>query len=295
VLMLVLLAGAVAAAWLVSEARYYDPRAAVDLLADIRRQGLGSYWPDEPSENWYLVYGPQGRAVGWSVERRVGRADGGFAGARIEEYDGVLSIERWQLDDSAATGEYRADQWQFRNVRVSGRPVKVSVKMPATEIQLTAGGVGVLRSDGERKVSAEASDPPANYIPEGLSNLAIYQAALKGRKTEFLLIQNSAAISGKSVVFTPLRVKPVGGRVVELDLGNYVKTIAFDETGRMVRSADSQGGQDAQWMELSTAEAVASRFPRARRYLRPTTAPAEPETQPATREAEDNGGMKTED
>jgi hypothetical protein len=72
--------------------------------------------------------------------------------------------------------------------------------------------------------------------------------------------------------------------VIELDLGRAVKTVTFDETGRMVRSSLAD-----QWTELSTADEVVKRFPSARRYLSATTAPAEPETSPATREADDEG------
>lgn len=289
--MIALLAGSVALAWFVSAARRHDPQVAADILADIRQKGLDAFWGDEPFENWCVIYGPDGKAVGWYVERRLRMEDGNFVGTRVRELGGELSIERWMLDNQARTGKYQGDQWQLQRVRVSGRPVQVSVKLPATEIYLAGETLTVRRTDGRRKIEAQTQQVPANYIPEGMTNLFLYQAALKGRKTECAMVINARAFAGREIEFTRYRVAPAGGRVVDLGIGQSVETITFDETGRKVRSGDVTGSY---WEERTTAREVTTEFPRAKRYLQPTTDPAEPETQPTTREAEGEGNLQGE-
>jgi hypothetical protein len=268
-LMMALLAGSVGIAWWLAESRRFDPQAAGEILAGIRQRGLPALWGDELVANWYIRYRADGKPVGWSVAKRQKYQGGGYAGSRIEQYGDLFSIQTWALDDTAGTGKCEAVRW-----RLPGRAGQMPAQLESTKIGFGNGRLDVIQAQGSFAVKALAPLPD-DYIPNGLADLAVYEAATRGRKAVFSVLPDGKALARGQANFTRLRVTPEAGRAVRLDLDDpdeELEIMTFDETGRllMVSYPESQSR-----LEASTAKGVAKLFPFAARYQqRATTAPA---------------------
>jgi len=277
VLMLVLLAGSVGAAWLVARARHYDPQVAVDILADIRAKGLHSFWSDAQVENWYVVYNQAGRRAGWYVDRRRRMPDGTFAGERVRVYQGRLTEESWKLSDDAR----RSKCWVTFYPSVlplAGIEKRLILSLENGKVEKT---VEVRYRGGPQPKSLGPVPAPKEYVPDGLADLALYQAAVRGKKTVFVAVPHSD-LSLDAINFVEVLVRPLGGRVVVQQYAAATQTTAFDKDRTPVKITYSTG----EFEQLSTAEEVVKLFPAARLFLTSPGTPATSPSAPAPIEAE---------
>jgi hypothetical protein len=274
-LMMALLAASVGVAWWLAASRRFDPQAAREVLGSIRKRGLPALWGDQLAANWYIRYRADGKPVGWHVAKRLRLQGGGYAGTRIEQTGDLFSIQTWALDDAARTGNYESRRWRWRTLSLPGRTVRMPVPSDTTEIGFGNGRLDVIQAVGNRAIKASAPLPD-DYIPNGLTDLAMYETAAQGRKTIFPILTDGQAIANGQVNFRTLRATPEGGRVVRRNLDDAEEEVMiFEETGRPLKISYPQSGGR---LEASSAEAVGKIFPDARRYQqRETTAPA---TQP---------------
>lgn len=270
-LMMALLAGAVGIAWWLSESRHFDPQAASEILAGIRQRGLPALWGDKPVENWYMLRRTDGKPVGWSVSRRIRSQGGGYAGTRIGRFGGLFSEQAWTIDDAARKGQYVSRQWQWQPVVQPGQNAARRLALPSTKITLQNGEVTVVRADSFRAVKAVAP-APQDYIPEGLTDMVMYECAVQGRKAIFRILADDQAIISGQVAFAEIRVTPEGGRVVRREFDDSQEIMVFEETGGLLKVTYPQSGV---WEEASSAEDVVRIFPDAKPYQKMTaTAPA---------------------
>ncbi len=187
-------------AWLIARSRSgHADRAQAALvangtqvLAQIRNQGLDHHWPGDevPRERWYLVYGG-GRVKelrGWRAARHWREADGTHRELQLNFPSGVW--EYWQLNGDGTRGLYEAGQ---------ATPVPGSPRLEtATTTRITLrDGRAELRQYGPDGAVSEV-DVPANYVPEGMLDLACLIAALRGGEAQFRLILNSDPPDGKT-------------------------------------------------------------------------------------------------
>lgn len=274
-LMMALLAASVGVAWWLAASRHFDPQAARQVMGGIRKRGLPALWGDQLAANWYIRYRADGKPVGWLVAKRLRLQGGGYAGTRIEQTGDLFSIQTWALDDAARTGNYESRRWRWRTLSLPGRTVRMPVPSDTTEIGFGNGRLDVIQAVGNRAIKASAPLPD-DYIPNGLTDLAMYETAAQGRKTIFPILTDGQAIANGQVNFKALRATPEGGRVVRRNLDDAEEEVMiFEETGRPLKISYPQSGGR---LEASSAEAVGKIFPDARRYQqRETTAPA---TQP---------------
>ena len=273
--MMALLAASVGVAWWLAASRHFDPQAAREVMGSIRNRGLPALWGDQLVANWYIRYWADGNPVGWLVVKRIRRQGGGYAGTRIEQNGDLFSIRTWTLDDAARTGKYEARRWQWRTLSLPGRIVRMPVQIDTTVISFGDGRLDVVHAVGNSAIKSSATLPD-DYIPNGLTDLAMYETAARGRKAIFSVLSDDKAMARGQVNFTALRATPEGGRVVRRNIDDSEEEVMiFEETGRLLKISYPQS---AGWSEASTAEAVGKIFPDAKRYQqRETTAPA---TQP---------------
>ncbi len=267
-----LLAGSAGVAWWLSASRRFDPQAASAVLADIHKRGLPTFWGDQPAENWYLRYRADGMPVGWQVAKRIRREGGGYAGAQIEQYGDLLSIRTWTLEDNARTGQSESKRWLWRPINMSGRVVPMPALVASATSTFGNGKLKLVQVVGNSQITASPALPD-DYIPSGLTDLAMYETAALGRKAVFSLLADGAAPAPGLANLQALRVTPEGGRVVrrQFDDSGEDEVMVFEKTGRLLKISYQSGGR----LEASTAEAVGKIFPYAKRYQRQqTTAPA---------------------
>lgn len=275
VIMLMILVAAVGAGWWLAMSRHSDPQTARDVLADIRKRGLRAIWGDEPVTSWYIERRADGEPVGWRFEARVRLADGRYAGTRVQRLGAKEYVESWILDDTACTGQYQAMDYTL--IRRPGQKSPVRRVDAKTVIALNNGQVNMQRRSGQGML-AGAALAPANYIPEGLTDLVLFETAARGQKTTYQFLSNSESIQRSKLLFAAITAEPEGKRVLRTSLGKAGQIMTFDEAGQVLRTTTPGSGG---WSERSTAEIVAKIDPDARVFAQftPTTAPT---TMPAT-------------
>ncbi len=284
--MLAVLVAAVGAGWWLSASRKLYPQVALDVLADIRKRGLRETWGDEPVTNWYIIRHADGRNVGWRFVKRIRREDGRYLGISIKQSESGGSVESWILDDSASNGKYEGTEYKYILLRGPGKARRIKQATPKTLIVLKNGQVRVERS-GAGGLTAGVGQAPANYIPEGLTDMVMFETAARGQKTSFQTLVNRLAIQHEKLRFLPITATAEGKRVVRAKLGKNETLLTFDEAGNLLRQSSPDSPV---WFEKSSAEIVTKAFPKAKRYAQaaPASAPASaPTTTPASSPAED--------
>jgi len=287
-IMLVILVAAIGVGWWLSVSRLSDPQAALEVLGSIRGRGLRAIWGDEPVTSWYIEHRSDGVPVGWRMVTRRRREDGRYVGMQVRRRGSMISEESWWLDDAARTGEYAAKE---SLIQLSGQRVQVIRRNPETGIKFSEGQVTVRRAAG-RLMRTASGKAPDNYIPKGLTSLVMFEAAARGQKTTFSMLENSKAFVGRKLDFLAISAAPEGRRVIRADFGNVSKVMAFDEDGQLLRTSYPKFGL---WSEKSSAAIVASTFREAKLYGQPTpaTTPAldgdtDETTQPANAPPDDS-------
>ncbi len=272
-LMMAMLAGSVGVAWWLSESRHYDPQTASEILGGIRKRGLPAFWGDELVESWHMLRREDGNPVGWSVSRRLRHQIDGYAGTRIRRVGNLFSEQAWAIDNAARAGKYVSRQWQWQPVSVPGQNTARRVALPTTEITLHKGEVTVVRADAFHEVTA-STPAPEDYIPEGLTDLVMYETAIQGRKAIFRILADDQAIIRGRVAFAAIRVTPEGGRVVRRDFDDSQEVMVFEETGGLLKVTYLQSGVRE---EASSAKDVVRIFPDAKPYQKPAAPATHPD------------------
>ena len=164
--------------------------------------------------------------------------------------------EQWTLNAHITKGEYRAG-------RVQGGFLSTT----ETVIALKDGHVRVEQPEFGRS-EAEA---PANYIPEGVVELAWYLTARGGEPGRFRMVFNEMPPSGGRVQFGQMLVEEIvrsadGWQVeVRSRMGGPEETVSFDNGGRIIRR-QRHGGDVVE--RPAAPQEVAAAFPGAAGILR---------------------------
>jgi len=257
--MLGILLLSVAVAWWFVRARGDDVRRGEDIIRRIRGNSLEHYWTDAPEVLWYLARSSSGRIV---ALRRISRAPvaEGAADGITEGYEGAntlyrlrgtrlfpLNQEWWRISTGATRGSYRGPAQKRGFIW--------------TEIYLNDGRIRVDQI-GPRALTAETT-VPGNYIPEGLSLLAVRLVAAEGKPASFRTIINQHAIVDGYVPFAKVTMAPdkQGKVVAEMtDLqGKNASVYTVDEAGRITRIVER--GDNGPDFRLVPEEEVRENFP----------------------------------
>lgn len=233
-----------------------------ELIAELRRLRLETWWPHEPFEQWWLRT-TEGKVSGFSVEfRRLlpdGRYQGGQLAVQIDRGIEQMYISQWTLTADAGQGLYTG---QSRLSTPDGRGGDIQA-----EIRMTPKAIEVVQLiGGARLTSSDAR--PANYIPEGTMDLLASLVAQRQHSARLLFISDSRPPRGNrpdyiTYTVTFLQARSDGTRTVEVSFdGRASELITFDASGQPIR----RRGEDWQERRLS-AEEVARHFPQARQLL----------------------------
>ncbi len=197
-----------------------------EILDQIRTRRLSSWWSDEPVEAWYLIRNVNGNTEGWQLVTRQFE-DGVFFGSIEVHRPKTIVYEQWEINDGATEGKY------IGQGRIDGQPVK-------TVTTLSDGRVYVNSTAWPQKVSSAA---PPNYVPEGLTSLVIYLAAVGAEPVICRSIIDSAAIIGSRVHFFTSRIEPEGPQSARVTMAGIdsVNLYQFDARGELKRRDSTDG------------------------------------------------------
>jgi len=262
--LLAILLAVVGVAWQLSTSRGEKIAAATDLLEKMRSDKLTKYWPAETTQECFLGVDPSGKALTWIVKARQKLANG-YQGASVQRLiNGPALAEKWQLSAGASSGRYVGPANSGDQIEISLRDGRVSV----TYARIGPPPVLVQRH----------SLAPANYIPEGMIDMVLAQAAKAGRAMMFRIIENNQPIAGQEVHFTSVEVQPAGPNAIRWKPvspgGKSDLTYYFDEQGQLLKIADGDFT-----IKRATMSQLLKSFPNDER-LRILALPAEEAPQP---------------
>jgi hypothetical protein len=219
--LLALLGGSVATAWVLSAHYGREARLGAEILDTLRKEGLTERWGDQPLEQWYLIR-QAGRPTGW---KRISRqpVENGYVGQISQWNISQNPAERygvtWQLSNDMQRGHYDAQTFQLI---VTPGGVR-SHQSSETAIDLQAGRVEVLQQMG-KGLFQSTGRAPENYIPEGTLELVLAEVARRKETAEFQMIIDSIpphTPGGEPTFLTltaswrgPAQTVPKGSRIV---------------------------------------------------------------------------------
>jgi hypothetical protein len=216
VVMLGVLLCSVGVGWLVIRGARVSQKRGEEILRRIREQTLRSLWDSQRVELWYLGTDGGGRKVGW---RRVTRnlADGAYIGTLYHARENFRAQSRWTLNAEATEGSYIANE-------------STPGKRLITRITFKEGTV-TLRSNILR--TSVRTVAPANYIPEGLSELVYFLAADGNTDAVCQMVFDGDPVQGGRVNFRTITLRPEGeGGLRWTASGGVGQTIyQFDNSG----------------------------------------------------------------
>ncbi len=254
------------ASWL-TRTRLEPVRRGVEILERIRSRTLHAYWGPEATTRWYLVTDSQGRPTGW-WSRTISPTGEGFSGTLVSYREPQkFSIEQWNLANDASSGEYRA----------AGE----SSSLVDIVIQLEQGQVRVSRPMA-RQYRSGSSAAPENYIPEGMTSLALSEAVKAGKPAYFQIILNNLAIMGEEINFALVRVTPGERGLVRVEyevlgprgMHKNVQLYQLDPQGNIASIKDEADDADQTTQTHVSPEEVFQHFPEAAKFMSPSAQPA---------------------
>lgn len=192
-----------------------------EIIALIRKDGLGRYWSDEQSVDWYLC--KDGRQIGWRVSVRRRGAGGSHEGLRLISYGRSKHWEHWVIDEKGREGRYIAGDLRV----VRGSPH--ARWHPTVTITLSNGRVK-MQQPGNVRSEAPA---PENYVPEGMLELACYVAGRRDAKAQFALIFNGDKPDGGVTQFGHVKL-------TRIERGDQATLVTLE---RSFASGDSKPGR----------------------------------------------------
>lgn len=233
-ILLGLLALAVVVSATLVQLRRVPARNGEDILAQLRREGLSAYWPQGRRTQWFLIH-EDGQVRGWKAVIQQRKGEDAFQTLTVWGTSRKGDWEWSQLNRAATQGRYLAGSYGLEGIGFD------------TEIDLSEGRVRARRLDhaGSQWVEAAA---PANYMPEGTLELAIFLAGRQDKKALFQLIQNNYLPDKGSPTFGSMLVEGgdatttgVEGAAVRADVKLYSssspgeESYVFDNDGRTLR------------------------------------------------------------
>jgi len=247
VVMLGVLVLTVAAAWLLVQTRGAGIDRGANLLADVRERGLSAFWGEQPHEAWFLFTSADGEPLGWRRSLRIRVQDGYLGEDQAVLTNGTQWREGWQITDDALVGRYSS---ALESPNLPSGFLKVGIDLREDRVYVSSSAAG----------EPAASPAPANYVPEGLLDLALYLAGRQDGGVDLDTISNIAAVHAGRVRFVTIQVKASeeGVRVSGPD-----RIYRFDESGELqsLRHVDDE----SQWLRVSRDE-LAELFPEVLRF-----------------------------
>jgi len=232
VVMCIVLLASVAVAYLLVVKRGVPAQRGAQIISQIRNEGLGAYWTDQPVALRYLGKDPEGRVRAVMLVSRQA-IETGYSGTRRLQTEAGLLLEQWTLSSDARRGAY------------SGPTGTVE---PSTTTILLENGKASVVQNTRRGIKAAESPAPDNYIPEGMQRLVVQQVARSGKQAVFSGILNSEAIAAGRVRFATIAMKPLDAQTVTVTwrgvasrmrsvyhLDKQGRIVAIDETDPQIR------------------------------------------------------------
>lgn len=195
------LLAAMLAAWLIGLGPRRRVRAAEDILASVRSQGLAKYWPEKLHTQWYLVYSGQAPTpVGWRAAVR-GRTEADlFFGLTLMVTADHYDAEIWALNSDATASDYEARTGVLTRLGINEKwDMKISLRNGVVTVKPNDGGRGATHSPAAK-----------NYLPEGTWELAISQVAARRGGAHFEGVFNSSPNYEDQVEFVTVRLRCTG-------------------------------------------------------------------------------------
>jgi len=265
------LLASVGGAWLVVR-RSGGPTASsrgAEIVARIRRETLGAFWPGSTSIRWFLLR--QGRdVVGFRSVVTQPRADGGFDRLRMD-------VRPWTDRPGSIWSHCRlnadATECQYRAGRLDITPRGMGISSD-TRIVLADGRVEMAQRIGSSIIGRyirSSAPSPANYLPEGTLWLACRLVARRRDEARCSLIIDHLAPIGSATRFVEVLISYVGRGDANTDVVRVSPEPVEASAGQMYHlDADGRvvghvAGETV--ASLASAESIAEDFPDARRLV----------------------------
>jgi hypothetical protein len=263
IVLLAILGVCATAAWVLAWHKSAPAREAQEILAEIRRNGIKSYWPDDAiRQQWFFVYRGD-NVVGWEKEYHQAGSDhiAGCVEKRWNNDKGQVRISsRWRLSNNAEEGEYQSKYEIFS----SPHPIFETIIVLRNRNLQVFQNIKGAHFTSTRKI-------PENYLPEGLSSLVIREVARRRGHGRFEMVLDDIhpeQLQGGQTPLFPMELRYVGvdpdtgGAKIEesLDPKNSW-TIVLDAAGNVLRR--DQG--NTRTMPVSY-ETVLKKFPAAAEF-----------------------------
>ncbi len=205
VVMFLVLAGSVAAAWWLVNYKTIDAREGAAIIRQLRKDTLSAYWDGE-IKRFYIAKDAEGKLIRWEAYIRKS-SEGNSDAFKINRTPKSTLRTDWFLNNKMTRGKYLC-----RYI--------IPLQMLETSINLDGKQVVVDRAIWEGGISKEriigANYAPDNYIPEGAMPLVLRQVDNRGKKAVFqMILDNSAFDKKKKVQFARVTCIPEGkGKVL---------------------------------------------------------------------------------
>jgi hypothetical protein len=193
------------AAW-VSHHKSAPMNTAINVLTEIRSEGLDTLWADKP-ETTYTIYRKGQQHVGYLIQQRQRDSEGHFHGQdrrriQVKSYQ-AQSTSRWTLNPSATEGDYQAE-----SVATAVTPKGPRREITRMKMQLAGQRLTIARSGLAQPAGANVPD---NYVPEGLLSAVQRRVAMQESPARFAVIFDRYAISPQGQVqFADMTLEPMG-------------------------------------------------------------------------------------
>lgn len=239
--MFVLLLLSVGAAWLLARGRGSPIRAAMNVIEQIRAEGLDAHWQAK-TVRWYVIRA-NGVPAGWRLLLRARRDDGGFEGIEFIVSGNApqrkVNWWHWSLNADATKGVYVARALSRRKFG----PTFALFTDGRTVVTLGNGRI-VIQQELESGSFTSASGAPPTYMPEGLMTLAQALVAKNKSQATFKMTIDALRPSGTEPHFVPVNIRyaspgdvPGASSAVRVELGgtDNVDMLYLDDRGEVVR------------------------------------------------------------
>ncbi len=200
--MICVLAGSIALAWLTTQKQKAFVYSGADVLAKLASEKIDKYWSPEKSTRWMVGLVADDKHVGWEVSSIESDMPAKFSSLQIGGPKGMSHKVRWTLSSDLSQGHYSAT--------VYGKDGR---ELSQTQTTLTKDRVNIARRVGQAQLAATARRP-MNYVPEGALPLVMRIVADTGSEIVVKMVFDEISIKGGSINFISVRLSPMQSGVV---------------------------------------------------------------------------------